>query len=336
MAAVLYPPSLPGPSAYPFAARERRVAPPVDGPLDLRARAREQLVDAKGVRWLYSPAEMAVWRDWYEATLLTGQRWFSVSLPGRGGWLMRSARYVSVATRQHRGAGLWEVSADLEVNASRAAPMLVEQSADGFGLLCHFESLAEDGKVVSAIGPDMTVGEVGALTTARQVFGASSGASTGAGFGATGITAPADLAAIFWRIEGWFYIPAGDGDYQYPFFAAGGASEPEISLGHFTLFNDSAFIQDLGSGGGRFGDYSKRAVPGQWNHVYMQQVPGSGTVQYGINGFQAAEQTLEFTGAFTAINVGGNCDELYFSFGGTPYGPTYTVPASAFSPPDPS
>lgn len=124
MPAIVYPASLPEPAAFPFSPRERRVASPQPGLTELRARAREQIVDAKGARWIYTPEQMEVWRAWFKNTLRNGQCWFAVTLPGRGGWQTRVARYVSGTVREHKGAGCFEVSADLEINGSRAAPLL--------------------------------------------------------------------------------------------------------------------------------------------------------------------------------------------------------------------
>lgn len=86
---------------------------------------RDAIVDADAVRWRYSPAEMAVWREWFEDTLLNGQRWFTATLPGRGGWLPRVARYIGEQLQlTHLGAGFWEVSCRLELRGLSAAPLL--------------------------------------------------------------------------------------------------------------------------------------------------------------------------------------------------------------------
>lgn len=118
-----YPTSLPGPSQpFPFAGRERRAASPGDGPIELRGRFREQIIDARGVLWRYSPAEMEVWRDWWKTDLIDGLMWFDVMLPGPGGWQQRMARFVSGSKREHKVGGIYEVSADLEINLSRLPP----------------------------------------------------------------------------------------------------------------------------------------------------------------------------------------------------------------------
>lgn len=131
MAAISYPTALPAPASFPFVLRDRRAASQQPGQQQLRARSRERVIDAKGVRWVYTPAQMEVWRAWFEDTLLDGQRWFSVSLPGRGGWTQRVARYVNGTVRDHKGAGFFEVTADLEISP-RLPPQ--EYASESFSL----------------------------------------------------------------------------------------------------------------------------------------------------------------------------------------------------------
>lgn len=119
---VEYPAMLPPPSGYGFSARERRAMSSGDGPQQARTRARDPIVDAERVSWRYSPAEMEAWQIWYRDELLWGQLWFAVPLPGYGGELVRVARYVSAVDRQHVAAGVFEVSADLEIRGRSALP----------------------------------------------------------------------------------------------------------------------------------------------------------------------------------------------------------------------
>lgn len=125
MPLVVYPTELPPPSGYPFARREGRAVPQGAGDEAPRPRMRDAIVDADTVRWRYTPAEMAAWRAWYQNTLLNGQLWFAATLPGRGGWLPRVARYIGEQLQlTHLGAGIWEVSCRLEVRGLSAAPAM--------------------------------------------------------------------------------------------------------------------------------------------------------------------------------------------------------------------
>ena len=125
MPAIEYPASLPPPSALPIAARERRAVPSGAGNEAPRARARDAIVDAQAVRWVYSPEEMATWRAWFQDTLLEGQLWFAATLPGRGGWATRVARYIGEELQlAHLGAGIWEVTCRLELRGLSQPPQI--------------------------------------------------------------------------------------------------------------------------------------------------------------------------------------------------------------------
>jgi hypothetical protein len=124
MPLIAYPAGLPVPRRFPFGPPDRRAVSDLEGNTDARARSRARRWIARGVEWIYSPAEMAVWRTWYEDTLLTGQLQFEVLLPGEGGWLTRVARYVSVVPRKHIQLGIYTVTADLEIRGASDMPRL--------------------------------------------------------------------------------------------------------------------------------------------------------------------------------------------------------------------
>jgi hypothetical protein len=115
---ITYPAALPPPAGFPFMRRESRALPQGASDEQPRARSRDTIVDAAPVRWRYNAAQMAVWLDWFETTLLDGQLWFAATLPGRGGWITRAARYAGDVSKTHLGAGLWEVSARLELRGA--------------------------------------------------------------------------------------------------------------------------------------------------------------------------------------------------------------------------
>lgn len=159
MPLIEYPASLPPPSGFPFARREGRALPQGAGNEAPRARMRDAIVDADSVRWRYSPAEMAIWRAWFEATLLNGQLWFAATLPGRGGWLPRVARYIGEQLQlTHLGAGYWEVSCRLELRGLSAAPATPdivpfawsEEGISGFSL-SESNRFAAEGVSIDAV-----------------------------------------------------------------------------------------------------------------------------------------------------------------------------------------
>ena len=174
MPLIEYPSSLPPPAGYPFAPRERRAVPQGAGNEETRARARDAIVDAQTVRWRYSPEEMAIWREWFQDTLLEGQLWFSATLPGRGGWATRVARYIGEQLQlTHLGAGCWEVSCRLELRGLSAQPYIRPMPV----LLMHFDDDFVDATEVSTFAPAGTYSFTDAELSAfgRSVVGISIG-----------------------------------------------------------------------------------------------------------------------------------------------------------------
>lgn len=122
MTACAYPSSLPGPMPGAFAPRGRRAASSTEGPLQQRARQRDDAGLASQYTYVYTPAEMLVWREWYRITLIDGRRWFAHALPGAGGMVPRVVRYRSVQ-QQLLGAGLYRVSASFEQRGASLLPV---------------------------------------------------------------------------------------------------------------------------------------------------------------------------------------------------------------------
>ena len=124
--AIAYPAGLPPPQApLRLVPRERRAATAIEGRLTARNRQRDFAgARYEAVSWLYSPAEMATWRAWYEGTLLHGQCWFAASLPLDGGFATRVVRYVGEQQRSHVGRGIFRVSSALEIRGASALPSI--------------------------------------------------------------------------------------------------------------------------------------------------------------------------------------------------------------------
>jgi hypothetical protein len=126
--AIVYPTSLPVPSAWVTVARERRAQSQGDGVKSApRARSRDRIVDVEA-RWIYTPGEMATWVPWYEDTLLDGTRWCAIPAPGPGGYLPRVCRFRAKSVRRERLAGgNWGISAQLEQRGRTAPPRSIAQ-----------------------------------------------------------------------------------------------------------------------------------------------------------------------------------------------------------------
>jgi hypothetical protein len=209
-------------------------------------------------------------------------------------------------------------------------------ASQGDGILNHFEELDEDGKVVSEVGPNLTMANGAAIVTSPKKWGDSAGDADGGGknFGATGMTGTLNRS---WRVEGWWYVDAA----QEAFFDLGGAgSFPYISLSREGIFNDSAFIMtsvsNAGSGGGRFGDNALKPPVGAWSHLGLEYNPtdkkvyafcnsarvGTAIDGLGSNPFQ--------DGVFTQCLVYGKCDDFFLSFDVDLYGESYAIPTGPF------
>lgn len=121
MVAVAYPTSLPGPSPGGMKPRQRRAGSNIEGPLQLRARQRDFAGAVSEYPFNYSPAEMAIWREWYRTDLLDGRCWFAMPLPGRGGIVDRVVRYLKVVERL-LPSGNYTLDATFEQRGVSAAP----------------------------------------------------------------------------------------------------------------------------------------------------------------------------------------------------------------------
>jgi hypothetical protein len=122
MPLVTYPAALPGPSRWVAVPLERRAASSLPGPTALRSRSRDAVHDVEA-EWRYSAAEMAIWRTWYEDETLEGQRWFTASAPGAGGWVDRVLKYrPRTLKREALGNGNFRVSVQLQQRGQAVAP----------------------------------------------------------------------------------------------------------------------------------------------------------------------------------------------------------------------
>ena len=117
MALSTYPFSLP--SVRPGGLRVRTQSNPSDipGPVAVRRRFGDTSGSEYDAQWYYTPTEMNVFRSWYTTTLLDGQAWFLLSLPGRGGMVATPARFME-CSHQRMDAGDYTVQARLETRSS--------------------------------------------------------------------------------------------------------------------------------------------------------------------------------------------------------------------------
>lgn len=121
MTAIAYPDTLPGPLPGSLSPRPRRAASAIEGPLQQRARQRDFAGALSRYAFIYTPAEMAEWLEWFRDVLLQGRRWFAIALPGAGGLINRVARYRDVQ-QEHLGAGIYRVNATFEQRGASLEP----------------------------------------------------------------------------------------------------------------------------------------------------------------------------------------------------------------------
>lgn len=208
--------------------------------------------------------------------------------------------------------------------------------SQGDGILCHFEDLDGDGKVISEVGPNMLMTGGAALVSDPKKWGDSAGDADGVGknFGATGMTGSLNRA---WRVEGWWYVDEAD----EAFFQLGsGSTFPSVSLSREGIFNDACFnigsVSNSGSGGGRFGSAGLRPPLDAWAHIGLEYDPTSKNVYAFCNGtrvgiaINGGGSNPFQDGVFTSCNVYRNCDDFFLHFDVELYGESYPVPTGPF------
>jgi hypothetical protein len=137
MAGISYPTSLPGPVRNPRRAAERRGLSTGPGPLQARARSRDWLADHE-LEFVYTPAEMAIFKDWWQDTLQYGGAWFAAHAwpsadPAVGGVYQFKGGVRTV----HRGLGIQRVMAAAQERGRGVDPQQLvcfyENFSDGLG-----------------------------------------------------------------------------------------------------------------------------------------------------------------------------------------------------------
>lgn len=122
MTSVVYPDTLPGPEKWVVKGIDRRASSSLREPSNSsRARSRDKNGVAS-VSWMYTSAQMDVWKAWFKDTLVSGQKWFGVVTPGPTP-NSRVARYVlATLRRQNLGNGVFLVSCDVEIRGLSETP----------------------------------------------------------------------------------------------------------------------------------------------------------------------------------------------------------------------
>jgi hypothetical protein len=125
MTALVYPTSLPVPSRVPRRAAERRGLSTGPGPMQARAKSRDWLAD-HDLEFVYSPAEMAIFKDWWQDTLQYGGAWFAAhgwpsADPSVGGVY----QFKGGVRTAHRGEGNQRIQAVAQERGRGVDPQMV-------------------------------------------------------------------------------------------------------------------------------------------------------------------------------------------------------------------
>lgn len=229
MPLIAYPASLPGPEAGSLSPRPRRAASS-DGPLEQRARQRDFAGALSQYPFMYTPADMAAWREWFRTMLLDGRRWFTIALPGDGGVVTRVVKYREV--REHKlGAGNYRVDATFEQRGSAVAPRSISylfldtfRGDSGDDIEGHSPDIAPEGFAYATVSGFEPVELAG--NRIRSSDENSTGRVEGAGLGMNLIEYPYTL-----RMVGTIPPATGSGSLEEVFARAEAADGAFVHVG---------------------------------------------------------------------------------------------------------
>lgn len=119
-----YPDTLPLPVSMNFVPKERRRSDTqIPGFSNWRTYSYEPITYAN-VRWRMNPAQLDEFNDWWENTIFKGVGWFTITLPGFKGLVSRTVRFITSLTENHLGAGIFDISATLEIRGEFRASLI--------------------------------------------------------------------------------------------------------------------------------------------------------------------------------------------------------------------
>lgn len=311
--AVAYPSALPGPQPGSFDPRPRRAASSIDGLLQQRARQRDAAGMTSQYTFVYTPAQIAVWRDWWRDDLLNGRRWFAMSLPGAGGMISRVVRYRDIQL-QLLGTGIYRVSASIEQRGASLSPKMADPPGV-VGFLCQFDTLVAPGAVLSDVGPNVNLSGSAALQSGVVKFGSQALYVPAGSSAITTATINVPLTGRSWRWEFWTHRAADVGRIISLNDSANGRR-------YFTGLAPSGYVYDLGSDTGGSSGWHPAAGPsaGVWVHVAIEQkyAPGGSNIYVFNSSWPGLPTVFSFGGPYsfldgslTQVRIGNGFDNIY-------------------------
>lgn len=124
MAAIVYPATLPGPSAATVVAAERRLIAPRDDVRVTRPAQRDYLAFQDLTFEPLGSAQCAAWIAWWRDTLYCGGAWFAAEdWPLPSPWRSGVRRFAGVPQWRYAAGQGWRISARCEVRGAGIAPV---------------------------------------------------------------------------------------------------------------------------------------------------------------------------------------------------------------------
>lgn len=118
---LIYPDTLPGPSSGEVRVAERRHVSDVAGLQQVRPFQFDYLA-TQSVDWLFTPAQMEIFYNWWNVTLAKGGYWFAATWPLPLGWVQASRRFIAPPRFEHVPGGNWRVSATTQIKGLGGLP----------------------------------------------------------------------------------------------------------------------------------------------------------------------------------------------------------------------
>jgi hypothetical protein len=168
MTAIVYPASLPPPSRVPRRAAERRGLSTGPGPMQARAKSRDWLADHE-LEFVYTPAEMAIFKDWWQDTLQYGGAWFAAhDWPSADPSIGGVYQFKGGVRTAHRGLGNQRVQVVAQERGRGVDPIAPPLPGGFIGVV---EGATDDGDGGASVAPPdgAVAGDALLLAVVRQV-----------------------------------------------------------------------------------------------------------------------------------------------------------------------
>jgi len=139
--AIDYPAGLPIPQTSVITPLERRAMSDPEAPREARAQSRDRLQFERAT-WIFTDAQVAVFRAWWETDLRNGGAWFNATFPVPEGLIEKQHCFRTQPRYGFVPGGFWKVSAVLEVRG-RGRPVDFGVPSVGGEAIAWYEPMSE-------------------------------------------------------------------------------------------------------------------------------------------------------------------------------------------------